>query len=79
MSNPRVAMLAGFVSRRSLRLSLPSRIWREAPIAQRYGQLSREERVRPETLAAEVHPGQATAVHLGRSQATISPELRRNR
>jgi len=79
MSNPRVAMLAGFVSRRSLRLSLPSRICREAPIAQRYGQLSTEERVRPETLAAKVYPGQATAVHLGWARAMISLAVRRNR
>ena len=57
MSNPRVAMLAGFVSRRFLRLSLPSRICREAPIAQRYGQLSTEERVGSEALAAEAHAG----------------------
>lgn len=43
------------------------------------GQLSTEERVGPETLAAEAHPGQETAVHLGRLRASISSALRRDR
>ena len=45
----------------------------------KYRQLSAEERVKIETLAGKGHSGKSIARILGRSQSTISSELRRSR
>ena len=46
-------------------------------VARHYRRLTTEERVKPETLAAEAHPGQATTVHLGQLREAISWKLQR--
>ena len=48
-------------------------------MAKRYRQLSEEERVKIETLAAEGHSRKSIARCLGRAQSTISREMGRNR
>lgn len=48
-------------------------------MAKRYRQLSAEERVKIETLAAEGHSRKSIARQLGRAQSTISREMGRNR